>query len=204
MRDREPRTGVRCRGWERVGPTWTPGCLGPCSGDDVAQHVERRPASVRRGPGAGAAPSRRPGGAARAPCTRWKSPFSHRGTAVAGTIAAPKPSKASEASRRTPSISACGLQLDAGGSRRPVDDRDAARCRAAAAAAGSWPARRSVQTRRAAPGGCGCAASSSRSSANSGSTCSSGSSIGQVHDRGVDLRQPASGGAGCWCCPRGW
>jgi hypothetical protein len=37
---------------------------------------------------------------------REKSPVSQLGIAVAGTIAAPKPSKASEVMSRTPSISA--------------------------------------------------------------------------------------------------
>ena len=89
------------------------GLLAGAVGDDVAQHVEqgarrwarRRSPLVRRG--------RRRGGGSSGTRTTPKRPVADWGTAVAGTIAAPCPSAARMASRRTPSISACGAQLHA-------------------------------------------------------------------------------------------
>ena len=52
---------------------------------------------------------------------RRNEPCSQTGTAVAGTIAAPNPSIASEASRRTPSTSAWGAERDVGRRRGSVE-----------------------------------------------------------------------------------
>ncbi len=96
--------------------TWTPRCRGP-----LVRMTSRSTSTTARAGADGTARRRRASptwrGARPRTGIRTKSPFSQPGTAVAGTIVAPKPSNASEVIRRTPSISAIGS------SRTPIAGR---------------------------------------------------------------------------------
>ena len=126
---------------EGVGAEADPGLLERPRRESGAQHVEQRLGGAARAGPPMRRRGRRPAAAARGRA-RWRSGRRRaRGTAVAGTIAAPWPSTARVASRRTPSTSASAR---AERRRRRRHDRapGAAPSRAAAAAGDGRRARR--------------------------------------------------------------
>ena len=108
---------------------------------------------------------------------RRKSPSICFGAAVAGTIAAPYPSKASDASSRTPSISACARSVTSTLAAARSSTRRSAAPFGGRSSGTSSSSRSDIVCRSAS--GCELCTSNSRSSANRGSTSSSGSSMGR-------------------------
>ena len=172
-------------------PTWTPGCVGALRGDDLAQHVEQGPRGWRRGGSAALHPADDPAGqfGHRDPLEVALQPAGHRGG---------RHDRRPEALERERGEQADAVDLDLGRSaRRPTVAAARSMTRRSAVPRGGSSRGSPASAARGSVSCCarGCRrwTSSTRSSANSGSTVTSGSSTGRC----------TMAASSCWASRRG-